>query len=336
MKVLSVSIAAYNVEPTLDECLRHFSNCKNIADMDIMIINDGSRDGTVEVAKKYVKKFPNSIRIINKENGGWGSTVNRGIVEAKGKYFKQLDGDDYYDTDNLDRFVDYLKKCDTDIIITPFCHYEDDGGAITKVFGQNDNLLGYSSIDIEEVTDLYPPAMHALTVKTSILKNNKITLMEHCFYTDVEFVIRSLNNSKTISYFELPIYYYRLGRDGQSMSVSGVRKHYKDHVRMLTTMIKYMNKESSTPIMKEIIRRRIVDAVMYQYKFFMALSKTGKHKREMRAFDQELKSLSAECYNQNYGAPIRILRKTNFYGYSILSVIKNYQDKKNEVFLYEK
>lgn len=336
MKVLSVSIAAYNVENTLGECLSHFSDCRNIDDMDIMIINDGSRDNTINVANEYVEKFPNSIRVINKENGGWGSTVNIGIKEAKGKYFKQLDGDDYYDASNLDWFVDYLKGCDSDIVITPFCHYEDDGGAITKVFGQNESLSGYPCIKIEEVTDLYPPAMHALTVKTSILKENDVSLLEHCFYTDVEFVVRSLNNSKTISYFELPIYYYRLGRDGQSMSISGVRKHYKDHVRMLTTMIEYMNTRSSSPVMQEIIRRRLVDAVMYQYKFFMALSKTGKHKCEMRDFDAKLRDLSKACYDQNYGAPIRILRKTNFNGYAVLSFIKNHQDKKNEVFLYEK
>lgn len=336
MKILSISIAAYNVATTLDECLSHFSRCKNISDMDIMIINDGSQDDTADIAERYAKSNPNSIRVINKKNGGWGSTVNRGILEAKGKYFKQLDGDDYYDTDNLDRFVDYLKGCSSDIVITPFCHYEDDGGAITKVFGRNDGLVGYSSVSIEELTDLYPPAMHSLTVKTSILKKNNISLMEHCFYTDVEFVIRSLNNSKTISYFELPIYYYRLGRDGQSMSVSGVRKHYKDHVRMIISMIEYMNSNSSSPVMKDIIKRRLIDAVMYQYKFFMALSKTSGHKTEMRAFDQKLKTISEECYEQNYGAPIKILRRTNFNGYAILSFIKNYQDKKNEVFLYEK
>lgn len=336
MKILSISIAAYNVESTLNECLDHFSKCKNIDDIDVMIINDGSQDGTTKIASRYSKKFPGSIRVIDKSNGGWGSTVNRGIKEAKGKYFKQLDGDDYYDTGNLDRFVDYLKGCDSDLVITPFCHYEDGGGAITKVFGRNDNLIGYRSVNIEEVTDLYPPAMHSLTVKTSVLKDNNISLLEHCFYTDVEFVIRSLNNSKTISYFELPIYYYRLGRDGQSMSVSGVRKHYRDHVRMLTTMIQYMNNESSSQIMEEIIQRRLVDAIMYQYKFFMALSKTAEHKREMRAFDTELKELSDGCYNQNYGAPIRILRKTNFNGYGIISLVKNHQDKKNEVFLYEK
>ena len=120
------------------------------------------------------------------------------------------------------------------------------------------------------------------------------------------------------------------------MSVSGVRKHYRDHVRMLTAMIQYMNNESSSQIMEEIIQRRLVDAIMYQYKFFMALSKTAEHKREMRAFDTELKELSDGCYNQNYGAPIRILRKTNFNGYGIISLVKNHQDKKNEVFLYEK
>ena len=336
MKVLSISIAAYNVQSTLDSCLSHLAACKNVDALDVMVINDGSTDDTVEIARKYARKYPSSIRIIDKKNGGWGSTVNTGISIAKGKYFKQLDGDDYYDTDNLDRFVEYLDGCNSDIVISPFCHFDDNSGAITKIFGRNDELVGYQNIRIEEVTDLYPPAMHALTVRTEVLKRGKVKLLENCFYTDVEFVLRSLNNSKTVSAFPLPVYYYRLGRDGQSMSISGIKKHYKDHEKMLLTMVQYINEESSSGIMREIMMRRVADVVMYQYKFFMAITKNSQHKRELRDFDGKLKKLSEECYSKNYGAPVRLLRKTNFGGYWLISVIKNHQDKKAEVFLYEK
>lgn len=334
--MLTISIAAYNISETIDECLMHFIECKRLDDLEILIINDGSSDDTIKKAEKYTKKYPNSFILVNKENGGWGSTLNEGIKIAKGVYFRQLDGDDYYDSENLDLFVDYLKKCKTDIVITPFCHFSDDTGAITKFFENEKNYGSREEIIIEENELLYPPAMHSMTVKTSILQKNHISITEHCFYTDVEFVIKSLNNSKTISYFDLPIYYYRLGRDGQSMSISGVRKHYMDHQRMLIGMYKYVYSESSSEIMKKILLRRLIEATMYQYKFFMALEQNSKHRKELMEFDNKLKEVAPDCYGLDYGAPVRFFRKTNFRYLRIISAIKNYQDKKHEVFLYEK
>ena len=107
-KILTISIAAYNVSETIDECLSHFVNCKRLDDLEILIINDGSTDDTTEKVKKYTDKYPNSFILINKENGGWGSTLNKGMEVATGKYFRQLDGDDYYDEKNVDLLVDYL------------------------------------------------------------------------------------------------------------------------------------------------------------------------------------------------------------------------------------
>lgn len=334
-KILTISIAAYNVSETIDECLSHFVNCKRLDDLEILIINDGSTDDTTEKVKKYTDKYPNSFFLINKENGGWGSTLNKGMEVATGKYFRQLDGDDYYDEKNVDLLVDYLKKCDTDLVATPFCHFADDTGAITKYFENDQNYENGEVVILEEI-DLYPPAMHSLTVKTSILQKNKINITEHCFYTDVEFVIKSMNNSKTISFFGLPVYYYRLGRDGQSMSISGVRKHYTDHQKMLLGMYEYVYKNASSENMKKSLLRRLIEATMYQYKFYLALETNAKHRKKLAEFDAKLKEVAPDCYGLNYGAPVRFFRKHNFRFYKTISVIKNYQDKKYEAFLYEK
>ena len=334
-KILTISIAAYNVSETIDECLSHFLECKHLDDIEVLIVNDGSTDDTIKKVEKYTKKHPGSFILVNKQNGGWGSTLNKGIEIATGKYFRQLDGDDYYDENNLDLLVEYLKKCDTDIVVTPFCHFADDTGAITKYFENDINYKVGETIRIDEI-DLYPPAMHSISVKTSILQKNKVNITEHCFYTDVEFVLKALNNSKTISFFSLPIYYYRLGRDGQSMSISGVRKHYKDHQKMLLGMYDYVYHNASSEAMKKILLRRLIEATMYQYKFYLALETTAEHRKELADFDAKLKEVAPECYDLDYGAPVRIFRRHNFRFYKPIALIKNYQDKKHEAFLYEK
>ena len=130
-KILTISIAAYNVEKFLFETLSSLK-CKNLDKLEVIIVNDGSKDGTVDVANSFIESYPNTFKIINKENGGYGSTINKGIEFATGKYFKQLDGDDKFDTENLDKFIEELEKIDVDIAYTPFSFWT--GDKITPVY----------------------------------------------------------------------------------------------------------------------------------------------------------------------------------------------------------
>jgi glycosyltransferase involved in cell wall biosynthesis len=70
-------------------------------DLEVIIENDGSSDATASIAASFVERFPGTFRLINKENGGYGSTVSRSVREASGKYFKILDGDDWFHTNRL-------------------------------------------------------------------------------------------------------------------------------------------------------------------------------------------------------------------------------------------
>ena len=87
-KTLSVVIPSYNVEKYLPEILPTFLSPEVLDDIEVLIVNDGSKDNTSKVGKEFQDKYPNTVRIIDKENGGHGSTINRGIEEAVGKAFK--------------------------------------------------------------------------------------------------------------------------------------------------------------------------------------------------------------------------------------------------------
>ena len=81
-KILSISIAAYNVAETLKECLEPLLHSKCLEKLDVMIVNDGSSDDTPQIAEAYARAYPGAVRLLNKENGGWGSTLNTGMKEA--------------------------------------------------------------------------------------------------------------------------------------------------------------------------------------------------------------------------------------------------------------
>lgn len=104
-KILTISIAAYNVEKYIGKTLDSLINDDVMDKIEVLIENDGSTDNTAGIANEYVKNYPNTFKLINKQNGGYGSTINRSIKEAQGKYFKQLDGDDFLDTENLRKLV---------------------------------------------------------------------------------------------------------------------------------------------------------------------------------------------------------------------------------------
>ena len=101
MKILTISVAAYNVEKTLDKTLESFNDARVYNDLEVLIVDDGSKDNTKLVAQKYEKIAPQTFKYVEKENGGHGSTINKGISLATGKYFKVIDGDDWVDTDAL-------------------------------------------------------------------------------------------------------------------------------------------------------------------------------------------------------------------------------------------
>ena len=119
-KVLTITIPSYNVEAYLEECLESFVNSEVMEEIEVLVVNDGSSDSTAEIAQRYADKYPETFRLINKENGGHGSTINTGIKEAKGKYFKVVDGDDWVDTRSFIRLVKVLKESEADIVASNY------------------------------------------------------------------------------------------------------------------------------------------------------------------------------------------------------------------------
>ena len=116
-KILTVTVPSYNVEKFLENTLDSFVDERVLDDIEVLIVDDGSKDKTAEIGRKYEEKYPDTFRVISKENGGHGSTINRGIGEAKGKYFKVVDGDDWVDQDGFAELIQRLKTCDADYVL---------------------------------------------------------------------------------------------------------------------------------------------------------------------------------------------------------------------------
>ena len=108
MKVLSIAIPCYNSEDYMEKCID--SLLPGGEDVEILVVDDGSKDMTPEIADAYQKKYPGIVRAIHQENGGHGAAVNAGIRHATGLFFKVDDSDDWVDGKSYRAILQKLKE----------------------------------------------------------------------------------------------------------------------------------------------------------------------------------------------------------------------------------
>lgn len=314
--VLSVNVAAYNVEKYIDSVLQPFADNYFDNRIEVLIVSDGSTDGTDAIAQQYVDQYPKIFKLIKKDNGGWGSTLNTGISVAKGKYFKQLDGDDFFNRDNFKEFIDFLEQCNEDIVLTPFEKFDDVTGDIIEVERFNDSMR--ECIFPSKLEDVMMHCnrimfMHAICVKRELLVKNHINIEEKCYYTDIEFVIKVNACAKTVNYFDKPIYMYRVGVNGQSVSIAGFEKHHKEHERVVFKLAAFYLDCTDRLIVREAIISRIGEMIYAQFVIYLTISNSKQALRNLKEFDSKVKNMYPELYEKtNTIKKVAALRKTNF------------------------
>lgn len=319
MKVLTISIAAYNVKKFIKQALDSLIDERIIDDLEIIVVNDGSSDNTLTIAKEYERKYPNSFIIIDKENGGYGSTINSSLKIASGKYYKLLDGDDWYDIDSLVPFVNSLKTCNTDLVITPYIEYIDDNGE-----KEQKDSLGDCEKWGEFTFKEYPVGARLsnpqVCFKTESIKDKGIKIRENCFYTDTEYLLKCLSKCTTIQKKDWPVYVYRIGLDEQSMSLSGLSKHYKDVVKYYKEMIKYYNEgDYSETFREKYFEDAMISLAKYHLTNFLLI--TPCRKKEYIEFEKYIKDNAPSIYEKSNCKTLSILRKTNNIMFRPLSFI---------------
>lgn len=318
-KILSISIAAYNVSKYLDNAMKSLIQDESLLQrMEIIIVNDGSEDDTSEKAHGYAFRYPGSVIVVDKENGGYGSTINASLAIAKGKYYKLLDGDDWYSGDNLSGFLDFLDKASADLIVSPYY----------QVIGSNTTIIDTHQTISYETTDLssvFPGnntfLMHEITINTERIKAIQQSIAEKCFYTDSEYVFYAISSADTVVRFEKPIYCYRLGVEGQSVSLTGIRKHYRDFPVVAKRIFSFYEQEKSrvTGSKKAILDTAVCNYTYHTYHAYTVLEKPNDMKMELVSLDKEIKQSYPNAYSLGFNSKlVRYLRKSRFLLYPII------------------
>lgn len=329
MKLLTIIIPAYNVENYIKDALIPYLSLENTIDLEVLIINDGSKDNTLSLVQEYEQKYSEFVKVIDKKNGGHGSAINTGVKYATGRYFKVVDGDDWLDTQALERLLEYLKKIDVDMVATGFEIVCEDIGQKEEIHIRN---IEYGKVyEFESIcSSIDYVRMHSTIFKTELWKLNKIILDEHCFYVDVEHDLFPLKWLKTVVFYDLLLYQYRIGRQGQSVSMNSMVKNRNDHMKVIKKIMSLSKDETLSQSIREYIERKLENMVGFQYAILFA-SKIGKeNKMELIEYDNWLKNNSVKIYNKIRQKKILLLRKTRFEGYYIIKFIHHYFGKKEK------
>lgn len=227
--------------------------------LEVLVVNDGSKDNSLAIAQEYESRYPNIIRAIDKANGNYGSTINKGIEIASGKYFRICDSDDYYNNKELCILIRKLKDCDADMVLTDYVVDREGYStpmSIKGIIPKKKMFLG--DLDISKIQNY---AMHSLTIKTSLLKDNKITLQTGISYTDIEFCYYPLKYAKDIYYLDKSVYRYQVGRDGQTVSLESQLRCMSHMVKIINRMLDdlSMNLSDTTDRNRSFIVSRIIN-----------------------------------------------------------------------------
>jgi glycosyltransferase involved in cell wall biosynthesis len=263
--------------------------------IEVIIVNDGSKDKTIDIANSYKAKFPETVVVIDKSNGHYGSCVNAALRIATGKYFRIVDADDWVDSRNLAKVVVELNRIDVDVVFTKYSlQYVHENRVVEQ---STDGIVWNKILDLN---DFKIPeaccAMHSITVRLDFLRAINYVQTEGICYTDTEYVYFPMIQAKSMYCFDLSLYQYFIGRDDQTMSRISLAKNYSHFYKLLQSMIHYEESPHNYNKNYNWLHNRYYSVVL-QFLFLISFLYNKYDARK----NMELKSVFSEVIKQSNG-----------------------------------
>lgn len=233
MKLLTVTVPCYNSAEYMEKCID--SLLVGGERVEIIIINDGSKDRTGEIADSYATKYPSIVKVVHQENGGHGEGINQGLARAGGKYFKVVDSDDAMSAD-FPAFLDRLEECErkggVDLFVTNYFYVHTDGKHDRSISYKSvlpeGRIFGWSETKRFRLHQLL--TIHSCTYRTELMRRSAEPLPKHVFYEDNLMVYRTLPLVERMYYMDADLYRYWIGRPDQSVQESVMKKRYTHQI----------------------------------------------------------------------------------------------------------
>ena len=301
MKYITFAVPCYNSESYMEHCIE--SLLVGGKDVEIILVDDGSRDNTAKIADKYEKKYPDIVRAVHKENGGHGSGVNKGLELATGLYYKVVDSDDWVDEASLKKVLEAIKKLKKDNTLVDMMvvnyvyerHHEQKEIKYVNTLPEN-KVFGWDEVG-KFKKDAYL-LMHSVIYNTKFLKETGLKLPEKTFYVDNIFVYYPLPYIKTMYYLNIPFYRYFIGREDQSVNEKTMIKRIEQQLYVNKLMIDFYDPYEYWDTNRNCAKYLIhyIDIMMSVSTILLQISNTKEHQQKRKELWQYLKEKNPKLY----------------------------------------
>lgn len=296
MKLITFTVPCYNSAAYMEHCLDTLLTAGDEAD--ILVVDDGSTDGTSAIADRYAAEHPGIVRVFHQRNGGHGEGVNQGIANAEGLYFMVVDSDDWLDESALKQLMNRLRSfaqrvTPIDLMICNYVyeHTSDGTRRVTNYKGALPEGVVFGWKDTGRFTVSQFITIHSAVYRTEILRESGLMLPRHTFYVDNLYAYQPLPYVKTMFYLDIDLYRYFIGRDDQSVTEENLIRRIDQQILVTRLLI-----DAHDP---EAIRKTNRKLANYMYHYlamlmlictiYLWLSDTPENIRKADALWDELK-----------------------------------------------
>lgn len=313
MKLLSIIVPAYNMEAYLAQCVESVLRTPSLAPVEIVVVNDGSKDKTLRIAQQYADRYADTVRVIDKPNGNYGSTINAALKVVRGEYVKILDADDCFDGARVAEFIAFLQKMrGVDMVVTPF----------VEVGARREHRVGYNiysrkvydygrAYDAEQIFKdgaIRFFMMHGVCYRTELLRKMQYRQSEGISYTDQEWVFYPLFAVKTIAFADIPLYRYNTAREGQTMDAKVQMRSLAQLVAVTEGMAQYFvghSKAVRSATRLAFLRNIVADRIrIVCRKYLLVMGDREFAQSDFEWVYVRLMQLAAQCHIENFAVPV--------------------------------
>lgn len=295
-KTLSIVVPTYNMEKYLTRALDSVCSSSYIDDIEVIVVNDGSKDRSSEIAHSFQDKFSNSVIVIDKENGNYGSCINAALKVATGKYIKVLDSDDYLDTNGLNSLMSTLITKDVDLVINNYVKEYTSGKTINYEYDLPHNTI-LRFADVCETKAIYDLLLPAITYKTKIFRDLNYHQTEGISYTDTEWCFSPMTQVNTVIAIKDVVYRYQLGREGQTMNPAVFSKSIPQRTQCFIAMLRSIEGMTLSQDKLEFTSTQLVKHARYLYNYYL-IEKPDEDRSLLREMDNIFKSSNPDAYGR--------------------------------------
>ena len=296
-KLLTVIVPSYNMEAYLPKCLGSLvvDDARLLARLDVVVVNDGSKDRTSEIAHEFASRHPGVFRVIDKANGHYGSCVNAALPTAAGTFVKVLDADDSVDTASLASLLSLLEQAgdepDFDLVVSDYAQVDADGRVRKTVRFKLPVVRFLTLDDVPSRLPRFP--IHTICYRTAMLTGLHYRQTEGVPYTDTEWIILPMAAVRRLRYHPAIVTRYLLGRDGQTMDNAVFARDFHIFLALAEDVAKWYeaHSERCEATSRAYCRRQLAIVLRMAYWHLLEGRKGHRVTGDLGAFDAAIRRL---------------------------------------------